>query len=404
MKRLGFGVVSPQDWGLPVAPPAARAPEEPIPEVGLAPAELEARAWSSVKSWLPGQYDEGHGAFHGHYSAPERRLEVFNTVNLVGPWQLLAAFDRSGDRAYLDMALRAADWFHANYAVSHPMSVCVGGIRDTGRRHELWTKYAAEHAILNAALARRTAEERLLDRAKQSASFLRQSRRHLFAPRYDENRGEWLHRGWQSFGRCVEANLELERATGERAWLDEALAWGEHGLGLQHADGGYYLLDGEYYNSDIAADELRALCFLHELTGRADFLHAAAAFGRWHLEQRRPNGFWPVNLDTDGHAVAEIAGPGDMSNLAISFLRLSVCDAGSREQWLGAARSALGYGFSRQAVEGSGQPYLDDPRVLWGFWSWDPYYDYTLSADQSTHHVRAAFFLLDLMAAGHADR
>jgi hypothetical protein len=91
----------------------------------------------------------------------------------------------------------------------------VGGIRDTGRRNELWTKYAAEHAILYASLAIRTKENALLERARQSAGFLRRARRHDFAPRYDEATGTWLAAGWESFGRVVEACLEMERATGD---------------------------------------------------------------------------------------------------------------------------------------------------------------------------------------------
>jgi hypothetical protein len=209
-----------------------------------------------------------------------------------------------------------------------------------------------------------------------------------------------LSTGWQSFGRAIEACLEMERAAGDPSWAEEALGWGEYGLSLQSADGGFYLLDGEFYNSDIAADELRGLCFLHERTGRSDFLETARAFGRWHLERARPEGSWPVNIDRHGEAVAQIVGPGDMSNLSIAFLRLSFLDPSG--PWLAASRRALGYAFSRQAIPGSGQPFLSDSRVRWGFWSWDPYYDHTLSADQSTHHVRAAWFHLDAMAAASA--
>jgi hypothetical protein len=48
-----------------------------------------------------------------------------------------------------------------------------------------------------------------------------------------------------------------------------------------------------------------------------------------------------------------------------------------------------------QVLPGSAQRYADDPNVQWGFWSWDPPYDFTLSADQSTHHVRGMMFVLD---------
>jgi hypothetical protein len=395
MKRLEQGVVSPQDWGLPVAV-TERLPPGPLEGVGLIPTELEARARANMTEWLPHQYDMSAGALYGHYEAPSKRLEPFNTVNLIGTWQLIAAYDRGGDARLLAMARRAAEWFTKSFAVTHPMSVVVGGVRDTGRRNELWTKYAAEHTILYASLARRTGDADLLERARQSGGFLRRARRHGFAPRYDEASGTWLATGWQSFGRVVEACLEMERAAADASWAEEALLWGEHGMTLQADDGGFYLLDGEFYNSDIAADELRALCFLHERTGRADFLNAARAFGRWHLERERPGGSWPVNMDRHGEAVAEVVGPGDMSNISIAFLRLALLEPAG--PWLAASRRALGYAYSRQAVPGSSHPYLEDPRVRWGFWSWDPYYDYTLSADQSTHHVRAAWFHLDCMS------
>ncbi len=395
MERLAQGVVSPQDWGLPEAV-ADRLPVGAIAGAGLTPVQLDARARNNMAEWLPRQYDEKAGAFYGHYDAPNKRLEPFNTVNLIGTWQLIAAYDRSGEARLLTMARRAAEWFSRNFAVSHPMSVVVGGVRDTGRRNELWTKYAAEHAILYASLARRTGDPELLERARQGAGFLRRSRRHGFAPRYDEASGRWLAHGWQSFGRAVEACLEMERASGDASWGEEALLWGRHGLTLQADDGGFYLLDGEFYNSDIAADELRALCFLHERSGREEFLDAARAFGHWHLQRERPGGSWPVNIDRHGEAVAEVVGPGDMSNLSIAFLRLAYLEPAG--PWLAASRRALGYAYSRQAIPGSTHPYMEDPGVRWGFWSWDPYYDYTLSADQSTHHVRAAWFHLDWLA------
>jgi hypothetical protein len=64
-------------------------------------------------------------------------------------------------------------------------------------------------------------------------------------------------------------------------------------------------------------------------------------------------------------------------------------------KYLSAAVSALRYSLCVQVTPDSGAPYLDDPNVVWGFWSWDPYYDYTLSSDQSTHHVRGFLFFLD---------
>src|SRR5690606_2924514 len=100
----------------------------------------------------------------------------------------------------------------------------------------------------------------------QSGMFLIQAARHDFAPRYSEAGEGWLSRGWQSFGRVVEACLELEQTSASEAetWFDQAVRWGELGLSLQARDGGYYLIDGDYFNSDLAADELRALIGLDE--------------------------------------------------------------------------------------------------------------------------------------------
>jgi len=390
--KLQFGVISPQDWGLPVVEAVS---EEPIKGLGISPAELERRAQANTYEWLPGQFHEGEGAFHGHYNAATKRLDIFQTVNLIAPWQLMAAYDRYGDEGLLGMAQRAADWFYEHFVVTHPMSVVVGGVRDTVRREELWTKYAAEHVILNLGLYRRSGDERFMQCARQSAGFLLQSGRHDYAPKYDQASGEWVKRGWQSFGRAVQAFLDLYQVTSDSFWLEQAVGWGEYGLTLQAPGGGFYLLDGEYYNSDIAADELRALSFLYEVTERREFLWAAQSFADWHLERQRGDGAWPVNIDRDGNVIAHVVGPGDVPNIAIALLRLHHLT--KEEAYWQAAVRAFRYSLSTQVVPGSDHPYLDDLRVLWGFWSWDPYYDYTLSADQSTHHVRGMMFLLDYL-------
>jgi predicted dehydrogenase len=52
-----------------------------------------------------------------------------------------------------------------------------------------------------------------------------------------------------------------------------------------------------------------------------------------------------------------------------------------------------------QAIKDGRYPYyLDDPHVKWGFWSWEPLYDYSLSGDQSVHHIRGMLFLLDYLS------
>lgn len=273
------------------------------------------------------------------------------------------------------------------------MSVVIGGIREAATSRELWTKFAAEFVILCVGLHRRTGEEEYLHWATESAGFLLQSARHGFAPRYDLGAGAWLALGWQSFGRAVEACLEMERATVEPIWRQRALQWGEYGLGLQAADGGYYLIDDDYFNTNLAADELRALTFLYERTGDERFLAAARRFADWLLARQRHDGAWPLTIDRDGNTVVATVGPGDVPNIAIALLRLHAItgEAGYQQ----AAHLAFRYSLATQAVPESTHPYLDDPRVRWGYWSWDPYYDHTLSADQSTHHARGIMFLLD---------
>jgi hypothetical protein len=100
-----------------------------------------------------------------------------------------------------------------------------------------------------------------------------------------------------------------------------------------------------------------------------------------------------MTIDRDGNVVVPTVGPGDVPNIGIALLRLYLVSG--EERYLKATRLAFRYTLHIQARPRSEHPFLDDPRVRWGFWSWDPYYDYTLSADQSTHHVRGLMFLLD---------
>lgn len=86
-----------------------------------------------------------------------------------------------------------------------------------------------------------------------------------------------------------------------------------------------------------------------------------------------------------------------MPNLAISLLYLHYFTHDQR--YLNAAYTAFRYSLSIQVTPNGHDPYADDERVRWGFWSWDPYYDYTLSGDQATHHVRGMWFLIDYWSA-----
>ncbi|WP_119070220.1 hypothetical protein [Aggregatilinea lenta] len=391
---LKFGVISPQDWGLPVtADPSA----DVIAALGASEADLAARARHATETWLPQMFDAQTGAFYGYLSVRDGYREPPQTSNLIAPWQLMAAYDRTGNADLLDMARQSAEWFYTHHVTDHPMAVVAGGVRDGVATDHLWTKFAGEEIVTCLGLHARTGEPRWLDRAVRGGRYLIQARRHGFAPRYELSSGRWLALGWDSWGRAAEAALLLWQALDDPRWMDEALAWGEHGLAIQAANGTFYLIDGEYYNTDLAADELRALTFLYEATGREPFLMAARRFADWHLSQQTDAGAWPLTIDADGNVVMPTVGPGDVPNIAVALLRLHAVTHDAA--YLDAAQRAMRYSLSQQVTPDGEHPYHDDPRAQWGFWSWDPYYDYTLSPDQATHHARGMWFLLDYLRA-----
>jgi hypothetical protein len=396
---MKIGVISPQDWGLPRVDTAL---PEIIPGLGITALELEQRIHACTYQWTQRHFDPDIGAFYGFYSALEKRFEPPQTVNLIAPWLLLATYDQYRDKLLLQQAERAAEWFYRHFVVTHPMSVVIGGVRESLPDGELWTKFAAEFVLLNAGLYNRTNDSKYLERARQSAMFLIQSTRNGFAPKYDTRLGLWREKGWQSFGRVIEAFLVLADVTGETHWHSLALRWGDYGLSLLAADGGLYLIDDDYFNSDIAADELRAFIFLHELTGRTEYRAAAEKFTAWLLARQRDDGAWPLTIDRDGNVVVPTVGPGDIPNITIALLRFH--DVSGHEGSLEAAMRALGYSLAVQVRPASEHPYSDDPNVQWGFWSWMPYYDYTVSADQATHHIRGFLFARDYLLRGNPVR
>lgn len=388
--KLTLGVISPQDWGLPVADVLSQGE---VVELGASFSTLAERARAATYHWLLGQFNDELGAFHGHFRVPDGYLEPPQTVNLIAPWQLLAAYDRFHDAQFLALAERTATWFYDNHVVDHPMSIVAGGVRDGVATNEVWTKFAAEEIITCLGLTTRTLNDVWLERARQGGRYLIQARRHHYAPRYVLSPGRWLETGWDSWGRVVEAHGLLWQLTHEQHWLDEAIQWGDYALSIQATDGAFYLIDGEYYNTDLAADELRALVFLHEITGRPDFLQAARRFADWQLQHQTPEGAWPLTIDRDGNIVMPTIGPGDVPNIAIALLRLY--HVTGEERYLAAVFRAIRYSLSVQVTTNSASPYRDNEQARWGFWSWDPPYDYTQSADQSTHHTRGMWFLID---------
>ena len=390
------GTISPHDWGLA---PAPIAPDWELRGLSISAAALEQRIQANTYQWLPLQLDAETGAYYGHYRAPDRYREPPQTANLIASWQLMAAFDRYHDPHLLERATRALEFYYRHFVVSHPMSIVNGGARDGSATHEVWTKYSAEFVVGALGLFRRTGNLLWLERATQSGRFLVQATRHGFAPRYFLDRGRWagLESGWDSWGRVIAACLGLAQATGDARWQELALRWGEHALAIQAQDGCFYLIDQEYYNTDLAADELRGLAFLYEITGEERFLAAARRFADWHLAHQRPDGAWALTQDHEGNLVTPTVGPGDMPNIGIALLRLHHLTR--HGAYLDAALRAFSYSLSKQVLPGSTEPYADDPCVQWGFWSWEPYYDYTVSADQATHHIRGMMFLLDYLSS-----
>jgi len=366
--------------------------------LGLPAGELEDRARNNTYHWLRTQFSDELGAFHGYCDARSGTLAEPQTVNLIAPYQCIAAFDRYQDEQFLTMARRASDWLDGNLVETHPMSLVLGGVLDNIKTQQLWTKYTADYVTLNLGLWERLDEQTYLDRAVQSSRFLLQAQNHNFAPKYDHWHESWLPKGWQSFGRVIVALIALQELAGEEDWLERARAWAEHGLKLQADNGCFYLINNTYYSSDIAADEIRGLIRVAAQTGDQQCLDAAARFADWHLDRQDPDGSWPLSEDRWGVPVTNYKGPGDMPNIAIALL-LTHKATGEARYVAGAAR-ALRYSMSQQQVPGDPDGhYAEDPVTHWGFWSWDPPYDYTMSADQSTHHVRGYWFFLDYVSS-----
>jgi hypothetical protein len=94
-------------------------------------------------------------------------------------------------------------------------------------------------------------------------------------------------------------------------------------------------------------------------------------------------------------------GPGDIPNIAMALLRLH--RATDECRYLAAALKAMRYALTRQVTPGSSHPFADQESVLWGLWSWDPHYDYTMSGDQVTHFTRGLWFTLDYLASLDAE-
>ncbi|MDK1030506.1 MAG: hypothetical protein QGD94_00705 [Planctomycetia bacterium] len=391
--------ISPKEWGLKSSEDEARS--EILVNMGLDNADIEYRCRQNTYQWLMHQFNQEQGAFNAYYDPRSKTFAPPQNVNLIAPWQLLAAFDRYGDEKLLEMAKSATNWLHNHMVDLHPMSLVLGGVQDNLKPDQIWTKYTADYVVSHLGIYGRTDDDEYLRRAVQSGRFLMQSRHHGYAPTYDRHTERWSNYGWQSFARVIAARLGLYHYTNDEKWLRGALAWAQYGLTLQAENGCFYLVHDDYYSSDIAADEIRGLLNLYDVTQRVEFKEGAIKFADWHVANQLPNGAWNVTIHRSGISVSDYIGPGDVPNIAISLLmthRLT-----GHLKYLVSAAKAIRYSLSKQGVPEDAQPYSEDPNICWGFWSWDPYYDYTMSADQSTHHVRGMWFFLDYFFSLDAD-
>lgn len=391
-----YTTVSPNDWGINCL--SSKGKEKVKKYIGISYDELETRWKNATYKFLVNNYDEKLGSIKGHYNPITKESEDPNLTNLIAPLQFLAMYDKYNDKDVLLRAKSAADFIYKNMTIWWPMHMWQGGVKDTGEMGgQVWVKYTAEALILFIAIYNRTGYEEYLRRAKQNATFLKQAQRHDFKFTFDLDEQQWKDNGWKTFGRVIEAYLALHEVTKEEKYLERAIAWGNYGIHLQAPNGCFYLIDDYFYNTDIAANEMRGLIYLYEVTNEKVFIDSAKRYADWHLEHQRDDGGWLLALDKDDEIVANVVGPGDSANIGISMVRLY--DVTGEKRYLDSAIKAVHYSIKMQAAPGGAyERFLDDPKVKWGFWSWEPTLDWTLCGDQSVHHVRGMMFLADYIA------
>lgn len=381
----GYETVSPEGWGLPPVDPAG---------------EAMARSRRAVADFLVRLYDANEGALHHYYRADRREFGGFDSGNFLMALNFVVLYDLDGEAGMLERAASCFRWGLEHCTVTHPMAFWQGGVKDGLRPQEVWVKYTGDAFWLAQALFRRTGDSQFREAGQMFDNFLKRALE--AGPRFtfDAEQYAWREKGnvWRAFGLPLTGYFEWYEATGEARYLERALAWGKAGLGLAEADGMFYLLDGEFWNSDLAAPELRGLVYCYEATGDPAFLRAAERFADRLVAVQRPDGAWPLGIDRDGEVAVATVGPGDAPNLALALIRLH--GATGDDRYLTAAIRAVRYGMSLQAYPGGKYPeYVDDPAVAGGFWSWDPRYDFTLSGDQSIHHIRGMCFLESYLRA-----
>lgn len=386
-----YETIFPAGWGISRPKGESTAVKRLL---GYTVEELETRAKNCVYCFLETLYDPKEKGLRHYYRADTKYYAELDSGNFLMAINYLTIYDLTGDRLMLERAEDCFRWGYDHATETHPMFTWQGGVRDGFRTNELYVKYTGDAFLTCVALYKRTQKDEYLFYVKQFHNFFKQARKAGFCYKYDTLTYQWTATGfvWRSFGFPVVAYIELYEATNEKRYLEEAILWGDHGLTLQAENGCFYLLDGAFWNSDLTAPEIRGLVFLSELTGNDKYLEAAKRYADWLLIHQGEDGSWPIGIDDDDEVCAPNIGPGDMPNIGMSLLRLHMHTG--EEKYFAAALKATHYSLSLQALEGGKYPlYLDDPSVKWGFWSWDPLHDITLSGDQTVHHIRGMLFM-----------
>jgi len=392
-----YGTITPKDWG--IKKPDKEGRKKVFKYLGIAYEELEKRWKNTVYKFLVNYFDEEVGACHHFYCANTKCLSGFDSGNFLIALNFLTMYDRYGDREMLDKAEKCFWYAYENCTDIHPMHSWQGGVKCGEKPWELYVKYTGDAAITAIALYIRTKNTRYLFCLKQFHNFLKQARQQGFKFKFNTNTYKWTDVGycWRSFGLPLVAYIQMYEITKKERYLEHARAWADYGVNLQADNGCFYLLDNMFWNSDLTAPELRGLVFLYEITGEKKYLNSAIKFADWLIKHQREDGAWPIGIDREDEVCAPNVGPGDVPNIGISLIRLHKVTG--EKKYLNSAIRAVKYSIKMQATETGAYPYyLNDPLVHWGFWSWEPLFDYSLSGDQSIHHIRGMMFLADYLA------
>lgn len=386
-----YETIFPAGWGLTRPDPKNPKIQEAF---GCSLDELELRAKNCVYSFLETLFDHEEKGLKHYYRADKKYYSILDSGNFLMAINYLTIYDLTKDELMLQRAEDCFKWAYNNCTENHPMFTWQGGVRCGQKPNELFVKYTGDAFLTCVALYRRTNNKEYLFYIQQFHNFFKQAKKNGFKYKFETNNYTWSDTGyvWRSFGFPVVCYIELYEATNDETWLKEAITWADHGLTMQHENGCFYLLDGEFWNSDLTAPEIRGLVFLYEITGEEKYLTAAERYADWLIAHQNEDGSWPIGIDTDDFVCAPNIGPGDMPNIAMSLLRLHMVT--KKDKYLDSVIKAERYSLSLQALEGGKYPlYLDDKSVKWGFWSWDPLHDITLSGDQTVHHIRGMLFV-----------